>query len=110
MDFVVTEFKRSILVDLGGRIDSSAAPELQHKLEALTSAGHHRLIINMADVSFISSGALRALITTLSACRKSRGDLRLSEPSVAVQRVLDLTSLNIHFKIYPSDTEAVGGF
>ncbi len=110
MDFIVTEFKRSSLVDLGGRIDSSVAPELQQKLEALTSAGHHRLIINMADVTFISSGALRVLIATLSTCRKSRGDLRLSELSEAVQRVLELTSLNIHFKIYPSDTEAVGSF
>ena len=110
MDFVVTEFKRSSLVDLGGRIDSSAAPELQQRLEALTGAGHHRLVVNMADVTFISSGALRALIATLSTCRKSRGDVRLSEISEPVQRVLELTSLNIHFKIYPSDTEAVGSF
>lgn len=110
MDFVVTEFKRSSLIDLGGRIDSSTAPELQQKLEALTNTGHHRLVVNMRDVTFISSGALRVLIATLSACRKGRGDLRLSEPSEAVQRVLELTSLDIHFKSYPSDTEAVGSF
>ena len=38
------------------------------------------------------------------------GDLRLSEVSDQVARVLELTSFDVHFKCYGSDTEAVGSF
>lgn len=110
MDFAVTDFRRCSLIDLGGRIDGSMAPELQRQLEALTSAGHHHLIINMADVEFVSSSTLRALIATLSTCRKARGDVYLTALSDSAKRVLELTSLDMHFKIFASDTEAVGAF
>jgi len=110
MDFSVTDFKRCSLIDLGGRIDSSMAPELQKNLEALTNAGKHQLVLNLADVNFISSGALRALVGALSTCRKHRGDVRLSELSEPVKRVLELTSLDMHFKAFDSDTEAVASF
>lgn len=110
MEFTATETKRCQLVRVGGHVDSSVAPELQRHLEALTSAGHHRLVANLADVTFLSSAGIRSLVGTLSACRKAHGDLRLSELSAPVARVLELTSLDMHFKIYPSDVEAVGSF
>lgn len=110
MEFSVTELKRVQLVRVGGRIDSSNAPELQDKLAALIKAGGRNIVINMKNVSFVSSGGLRALLSALQGAKKNGGDVKLSEVSEPVARVLELTSFDIHFKCFGSDTEAVGSF
>ncbi len=110
MNFSVTEMKRAHLVRVGGRVDSSTAPELQEKLAALIKAGGRNIVINMKDVAFLSSGGLRALLSTMQAAKKQGGDVRLSELSEPVARVLELTSFDMHFKCFGNDTEAVGSF
>jgi anti-sigma B factor antagonist len=110
MDFSVTDMKRVQLVRVGGRVDSSSAPELQEKLAGLIKTGGRNMVINMKDVSFLSSGGLRALLSTLQTAKKHGGDVKLSELSAPVARVLELTSFDIHFKCFSSDTEAVGSF
>ena len=110
MDLVVTEMKRSHLVHIAGRVDSSNAPQLQEKLAALVKGGARNLVINMKDVSFLSSAGLRTLLSTLQAAKKQGGDVRLSEVSEPVARVLELTSFDMHFKCFGTDTEAFGSF
>ena len=110
MEFSASEMKRCQLVHVGGRVDSSTAPELQEKLAGIIKTGGRNIVINMKDVTFLSSGGLRALLSTLQAAKKFGGDVRLSEPSDPVARVLELTSFDMHFKSFSSDTEAVGSF
>ena len=111
MDFSRIDMKRCTLVRLGGRIDGSVAPQLGSHLRELTDAGEFKLVVNMADVSYTSSAALRELITAWKTCRKwNRGDLRLSELSPNIQKVFELTGLDTQFKIFSSEAEAVGSF
>jgi len=110
MEVSSIEMKRCHLVSVAGRVDSNAAPQLQEHLGELVKAGHGRLVINMKDVTFLSSAGLRALLWALKACKRSGGDVRLSEVSSPVARVLELTSFDMHFKCYVSDAEAVGSF
>jgi anti-anti-sigma factor len=110
MEIQATEMKRCQLVKVSGRVDSSTAPQMQEKLAALVKAGHHRLVLNMKDVPFLSSAGLRALLSTLQASKRHGGDVRLSEVSDQVARVLELTSFDLHFKCFASDVEAVGSF
>lgn len=110
MEFSATEMKRCQLVRVGGRVDSSNAPELQEKLAGIVRAGGRNIVLNMKDVTFLSSGGLRALLATMQSTKKYGGDLRLSEVSDPVARVLELTSFDMHFKSFSNDTEAVGSF
>lgn len=111
MDFSTVDMKRCTLVRLGGRIDGSVAPELGKKLAELTDAGHYKLVLNMKDVTYTSSAALRELISTWKTCRRwNRGDMRLAELPVNIQKVFELTGLDTQIQIYPTETEAVGAF
>jgi anti-sigma B factor antagonist len=103
--------KRCTLVRLGGRIDGLVAPELGAQLRDLTDAGEYKLVVNMANVSYTSSAALRELISAWKNCRKwNRGDLRLAELSPNIRKVFELTGLDTQFKIFSSEAEAVGSF
>lgn len=110
MEFSSKEMKRCELVTICGRVDSSTAPEMQEHLNGLLKRGRYSLVLNMKDVPFLSSAGLRALLTTLQACKKHGGDVRLSEVSDQVARVLELTSFDIYFKCFANDAEAVGSF
>ncbi len=102
--------KRVDLVTINGRVDSSNAAELDGVLKETTEKGRHNIVVNLQNVSYMSSAGLRALVSALRACKGSRGDLRIAEPSERVVEVLDLAGLTSLFQVFDSETEAVGSF
>lgn len=62
MDFKITEYKRSTVLTTSGRVDSYTAPELEEALNQLIEKGQYNIIIDMQDVSFVSSAGWWALI------------------------------------------------
>jgi anti-sigma B factor antagonist len=111
MEFSSIDLKRCTLVNLGGRIDGSVAPELGANLRNLTDSGRYKLVLNMKDVTYTSSAALRELISTWKNCRRwNRGDMRLAEVNPNIRKVLDLTGLSSQFMIYDTEAQAVGSF
>lgn len=112
-EFVVatTQLKRCDLVKLGGRIDSSIAPKVEEAFKAITHAGRYRIVLDMADVEFVSSAFLRVLIKYLKECKRwNRGDVRLTRLQPRIVDVLNLAGLTSLFKIYEDNALAVGSF
>jgi anti-sigma B factor antagonist len=111
MDISRVDLESCTLVRLGGRLDGSVAPELGTRLRSLMDSGRYKIVVNMADVNYASSAALREIISTWKACRRwNRGDLRLAEVSASVDQILDLTGLKTQFMIYVTEAEALGSF
>jgi anti-sigma B factor antagonist len=111
MEFSNVDLKRCTLIRLGGRIDGSVAPELGTQMRNLTDAGNFKVVVNMKDVTYTSSAALRELIGTWKTCRRwNRGDMRLAEVNPSIRKVLDLTGLSGQFMIFDTEAEAVGSF
>ena len=106
----VEAMKRVDLVTVNGRIDSNNAPEFEGKLKELMSNGRHKLVLNLAGVSYMSSAGLRTLVSTLKECKKRNGDMRLAAPSERVAEVLSLAGLDSLFQVFEDDTVAVGSF
>jgi anti-sigma B factor antagonist len=102
--------KRVDLVTVSGRIDSSNAAEFEKHLKELMEGGRHRLVLNLAGVTYMSSAGLRTLVSTLKECKKKSGDVRLAAPSERVAEVLSLAGLDSLFQVYDDDTAAVGSF
>jgi anti-sigma B factor antagonist len=114
LNITVTSMKRSTVVTVAGRIDSSNAAELDGTLKEVINDGTYNIVLNLSQVSYMSSAGLRALVSALRECKKHRGDVRLSAPSERVAEVLDLAGLTVAeaplFQVYDDDTAAVGSF
>ncbi len=109
MTISVTELKRCVVIKLGGRIDSSKAPELENALRELENQGHYRLVLDMADVEYVSSAFLRVVISHMKSVKRwNRGNLYLAALPPRIEEVFDLAGLLPLFKVYPTVTEAVG--
>ena len=106
----VKKKKKVDLVTTSGRIDSSNAAEFDEVLKELMHGGQHHIVINMADINYMSSAGLRTLVSALRECKKKKGDVRLSSPSERVKEVLDLSGLYSMFTTYPTDVEAIDSF
>ena len=105
------ELKRSDLVTIVGRIDSSNAPQFDSYLKSnLIDHGRYHIVLDMSSVNYISSAGLRALVALQREATKHRGSVVIAAPSERVTDVLKLAGLQQLFTIYPDTTQAVGSF
>lgn len=102
--------KRCDILRLSGRIDSSTAPDFEAAVNEIMNAGRYHIVLNVKDLSFMSSAGLRVLITASKECRKHRGDVRLTEVNEKIADVLSLAGLTELFQIFTSEGEAAGSF
>ncbi len=105
------QLKRCDLFTPHGRIDSSTAPQLEEALKSVMKEGRYKFVLNLSDVDFLSSAALRVLISTTKECRKfRRGDVYLAELPDKLKEVFDLAGLDELFRFFETEAEAVGSF
>ena len=95
---------------LEGRIDTQGAVEMEQALQAAVSQGKHRMVLDMAEVRYISSAGLRTLADVLTKNKNAGGDLKLAEPSLRVMRVLQIIGFDNFFSIYDTVAGAVADF
>ena len=112
MDIKTEAMRRCELITVAGQIDSSTAPALDATLQGLTKSGKRNLVINLRDVTFISSAGLRALVAAYIAVRRMipAGSVVISECSAQLKSTFELVGFQHQFRFYDTDTEAVGSF
>jgi anti-sigma B factor antagonist len=111
MEITTNRYKHSDLVKVDGRIDSATAPRLAETLNAVMDEGRYKLILDMTDVTFISSAGLRVLVNTQKVCRRyNRGEIVLTNVPANIYSALDLAGFTSLFKIFDDNLTAVGSF
>ena len=77
-----------------GRLNMVSARRLKELLSQLVSDGTSRIVVDMAETTFLDSSGLGALIAGLKSARQAGGDLRIARPTPSVQTVFQLTNLD----------------
>jgi anti-sigma B factor antagonist len=99
------------VLDLKGRI--TAGPEataLREKIAAMTAAGKGNIVLNLADVDYIDSTGLGALVLVANTLRKVDGALRLLNLNRRNIELLVMTKLATVFEIFNDEQDAVNSF
>jgi len=86
-----TEHPSLVIVDLGGELDLTNAPELEERLEALTTLDS-TLVLDLNQVVFADSAALHVLFRTAHRLGKEHFGIVLA-PSGLVARTLTIVGL-----------------
>lgn len=95
---------------LEGRADSSGAGQMDEALQQAVSSGQSRIVLDMANVSYINSAGLRTLADILTQCRANQGDLALVSLNVKVERVFNIIGFDKFFRVFDSIEAAVAHF
>jgi anti-sigma B factor antagonist len=77
-----------------GRLNMVAARELRETLAGLVEAGTPRIVVDLAETTFLDSSALGALVAGLKTARQAGGDLRIARPTESVMTVFRLTNMD----------------
>ena len=95
-NFVITQESTSsgIKFTVRGRIDSTNAVELGHKLDNAIKGGQISIVVNMLRVEYMSSTGIRVILKAYKDAKAAGGKLGIEEPSENVRNVLGLVALN----------------
>ena len=99
------------LVALNGRIvlgEESTA--LREKLKSLIAAGKKKIGLNMAEIDYIDSSGLGALVAAHLSAQNAGGSIRLCNLGQKFHEVLQLTKLLTVFDVYDTEAAAVASF
>ena len=102
----------TVVRPVGERLDIEVASDFRAMLLSLIEQGHRRLVVDLADVSFIDSSGLGALVSALKTLKRSDvgGDVRLARVQAQVVSLLEIIRLNRVFTTYPTVEQAVQSF
>ena len=99
------------VVQISGRIElgegSSAVREV---VRDLLAKGRKKILLNLADVDYIDSAGLGALVSAFTSVRNEGGELKLVYLTKKVQDLLQMTRLYTVFDIYDDETAALNSF
>lgn len=95
IEFAVETTEKGIgVVTPKGRLNMVSARRLKEILSDLVGAGTTRIVVDMAETTFLDSSGLGALIAGLKSARQAGGDLRIARPTPSVTTVFGLTNLD----------------
>lgn len=104
----IVENEGVMIIVTDDRLDSLVATKLKNNVKKLADSGQLKILIDMGSTRFIDSAGCGALVASLRAVAKNKGDMKIARPSPQVQTLFELTRLHKVFEIY-DDVEAARG-
>jgi len=99
------------VVALEGRIvlgeESNA---LREKVKSLLAAGQKKIVLNMANVTYIDSSGLGTMVASHTSARAQGASLKICNLGTKFQEILQVTKLVTVFDVYPSEAAAIASF
>ncbi len=98
------------LMAIGGRLDTQTAPDAQAQLSQLMDGGETKILIDFAELDYISSAGLRILLVAAKQLKTADGELRICNLNDVVKEVFDISGFSTIFAVFRSESEALDGF
>ncbi len=99
-----------VICRINGDIDINSSPDIRKTFAELTASYQKKIVINLAEVSYIDSSGLATLVEMLKKIKSYGGRLRLSNLADKVKGLFEITKLEKIFEIYDTAEQAVAGF
>jgi anti-sigma B factor antagonist len=99
------------VLDLSGKVTlGEDSTLLKDKLQSLLHQGRKNLILNLAEVSYVDSAGLGALVSAYTTVTREGGSLKLVNVTKRLQDLLSITKLLTVFETFDSEDEALRSF
>jgi anti-sigma B factor antagonist len=105
------ELGNAVILDLNGKLTGGPDAEtFREVFKSLIDQGKKNVVVNLEKVSWINSTGLGILISGYTSVRRAGGDLVVMHASDRIESILYVTKLNLLFKSFESEEEAVKSF
>ena len=110
MSFNERTIDRVSILELSGQLTEVTGSELLARVHQLAAAGSTGVLLNLADVSYIDSAGLGALVASLMALRGVAGTLKLLQPTARTRHLLQITALTTIMESHDVEMTALASF
>jgi len=93
--------KSSKILEPTGLLDSSGGTQLRREVSELLDAGIETILIDFANISFMDSSGLGAIVAILQRVRTKGANLYLCSLNDQVKMIMELTKMDKVFDILP---------
>jgi anti-sigma B factor antagonist len=109
MTFQTTEVDDTniVIINLPEKVSGEAADQLKIYIRELVDKGHYKLVMNLAETTFMDSSGLGALVSKIAVTRANGGDVRLAHSQEYINNLLELTHLDQVMKSFPKVIDAI---
>ncbi|MCK4236243.1 MAG: STAS domain-containing protein [Candidatus Krumholzibacteria bacterium] len=99
-----------VVLKLHGLIDSGTSQLLEDKFRELMAANNTRVVIDLQEISYISSAGWGIFVGEIKGIRRRNGDIKLAGMTPDVREVFDLLEFNALLTPYNSKEDAMAAF
>ena len=111
MKITQREVDNAVILDLNGKLTGGPDAEtFREGFKSLMDQGKKNIIVNLEKVSGINSTGLGILISGYTSVRRAGGDLVIMHASDRIESILYVTKLNLLFKAFENEEQALKGF
>jgi anti-sigma B factor antagonist len=116
MEITHRAMNRVDVITVKGRLTPPEAAQLKEQFDQLFAQNRYRIVLDLSELDYISSGGLRVLIEARKRTQEARlggserGDIRIVNIQPRIKEVFDLTGFTAYFTYYDDLAEAVGSY
>jgi anti-sigma B factor antagonist len=105
------EVKGTVIIDLSGRlIMGDACSDLRDEIHDQIGNGNRKVLLNLAEVSYIDSAGLGELTAAFMSFKNRDGHLKLLNLTKRVHDLMQITKLYTVFDVFDDEKKAVASF
>ena len=90
-----------------GKLDTSTSPEAEAKIGELLNAGVNKIVINLEELSYLSSSGLRVFLGTAKKLMAIGGTVKLCCPNAVVKEILEISGFNTILDVRKTEEVAI---
>src|SRR5271168_2911929 len=99
------------VLDIEGRIVfGEVSNSFREKVKSLLAAGKKKIVLNLAQVTYIDSAGLGTLVASFHSARTQGATLKLVNLGAKFKEVLQVTKLMTVFDTYETEAAAIASF
>ena len=99
-----------LLIKIKGRLDAVSSPTAEKKVFDRINEGHHKMVLEIGAVTYISSAGMRMLLSTTKKIRTLSGKLCICGMSSNVLDVLKMSGFDHILELHATEEEALKKF
>ncbi|MFH1213308.1 MAG: STAS domain-containing protein [Candidatus Neomarinimicrobiota bacterium] len=108
MEIVTKKSNDVLVVAISGRLDTITAPEFEKNILALVTPENKKIVLDCADLSYISSSGLRVILMTLKKVKANNGNLIICSLQESIKEVFNICGFSSLLTITTDCTSALG--
>jgi len=104
-------------VNMKGSLSATTADQGNKEMKKIVDGGAKKIVLNLAEVGYISSGGIRVIMMTYKLLNGVQGEMKLSSAKGMVKEALQASGFDLLSRVYGgniqlcnTDEEAVAAF